>query len=448
MSGVGLAQPDITLHLDENGVIRDASASGGMAGEAVLPLVGREWRETVASGGGEKVRQMLDGARFRGVSVFSRVVQCFPSGRELPIEYTALRAPGERGGIVALGRNMQTVTELQSRLLAAQQASEREYWKLRDIETRYRLLFDASTEAVLMIGADDLCIAEANPAAIRALGVAPGWDFSSAIPAREREAFAGMLQRVREHGRAPGIVLHMGAAMAPWAVRASLMPTEPSLRYLLHFAPAGGGPAQSPAEELPVDDLIDRLPDGFVIASADGAVLSANQAFLDLTQAGTLGAVRGERLSRWLSEPGADASVLMAKLQRHQAVRLFQTTLRGELGTETKVEISAACSGQGTIGFCGILLRDIGRRLDGGPSLETMMDGFTRQLGRESLLEIVRSAADVVERHLIKEALDRVGGNRTAAADLLGVSRQSLHTKLNRHAALSFEDSERLTSGD
>ena len=343
---------------------------------------------------------------------------------------------------------MQAVAELQSRLVSAQQASEREYWKLRDIETRYRLLFDASNEAVLMVGADDLRIVEANPAAMRALGVAPGWDFASALPTREREAFLGMLQRVREQGRAPGIVLHMGAAMAPWAVRASLMPTEPRLRYLLHVAPAGGGPARSPAEELPLDDLIEGLPDGFVIASVDGAILRANQAFLDLVQAGAIGAVRGERLSRWLSEPGADATVLMANVQRHQAVRLFQTTLTGELGAETKVEISAACTGQGAGRFCGIMLRDIGRRLEGAPSVETMMDGFTRQLGRESLLDMVRSAGDAVERHLIKEALGRVGGNRTAAADLLGVSRQSLHAKLNRHAAAPLDESERLTSGD
>ena len=346
MSGAGLAQPDITLHVDEHGVIRDASVSDGISGEAVASLVGRPWGETVSGGGDEKVRQMLDDARVRGVSLFSRVLQRFPSGRELPIEYTTVRVPGEHGGIIALGRNMQAVAELQSRLLAAQQASEREYWKLRDIETRYRLLFDASNEAVLMVDADDLRIVEANPTAIRLLGVAPGWDLSSAIPAREREGFLGMLQRVREHGRAPGLVLHMGAAMAAWAVRASLMPSEPSPRYLLHVAPAGGAAAQSPTEELPLDDLIDRLPDGFVIANSDGTILRANQAFLDLAQVGTLNAVRGEKLGRWLSEPGADASVLLTNLQRHESVRLFQTTLVGELGTETKVEISAACSGQ------------------------------------------------------------------------------------------------------
>ena len=48
-------------------------------------------------------------------------------------------------------------------VLGAQQAMEQDYWKLREIETRYRLLFDASNEPVLLIGAEDLRVVEANP---------------------------------------------------------------------------------------------------------------------------------------------------------------------------------------------------------------------------------------------------------------------------------------------
>ena len=53
---------------------------------------------------------------------------------------------------------------------------EQDYWKLREVETRYRVLFDASNEAVLLLNADTLRIVEANPAAIRALGLARGRD--------------------------------------------------------------------------------------------------------------------------------------------------------------------------------------------------------------------------------------------------------------------------------
>ena len=59
-------------------------------------------------------------------------------------------------GLLAIGKNVQAVAELQSRLIAAQQAMERDYWKLREIETRYRVLFDASNEAVLLVAAAEL----------------------------------------------------------------------------------------------------------------------------------------------------------------------------------------------------------------------------------------------------------------------------------------------------
>ena len=54
---------------------------------------------------------------------------------------------------------------MQARLIAAQvaQTMERDYWKLREVETRYRLLFDASNEAVLLAHASNMRIVEANP---------------------------------------------------------------------------------------------------------------------------------------------------------------------------------------------------------------------------------------------------------------------------------------------
>lgn len=46
-----------------------------------------------------------------------------------------------------------------------------DYRELRDVETRYRQLFEASNEAVILVRADNLRLVEANPAAIRALGL-------------------------------------------------------------------------------------------------------------------------------------------------------------------------------------------------------------------------------------------------------------------------------------
>ena len=88
------------------------------------------------------------------------------------------------------------------------------------------------------------------------------------------------------------------------------------------------------------------------------------------------------------------------------------------------------------------MLRDVSRRAVGVAAghLATVLGAVTEQVGRTPLLQVVREASDAVERHYIRAALRQADGNRTAAAELLGLSRQSLHTKLNRYAAAAASD--------
>ncbi len=446
---MNFAQPDVTLVLDDAGIIRKATLSNSVSEEGMDAWLGRPWIETVGQLGTDEIRQIVEDARSSGVSAFRHVLQRFPSGLELPMEYTTIRVGGADGGLLAMGKSLNVVAELQSRLVAAQQATEQEYWKLRDVETRYRLLFDASTEAVLMISAEDFRVVEANPAAVRSLHLAPGWDFREGLAAAERDVFLAMLQQVREHGRAPGILMRMGPQREAWTVRATLMAAEPGLRYLLHVAPAGvpagvmtAAPKPAPSPALSIDTLIDRLPDAFAAINDRGVVLRANRAFLDLVQVAVEGAALGESLGRWLTEPNCDGAALLGILQRNRSVRLLPMTLTGDLGTEMQVEVSAAGNTDTNPAYYGVMLRDVSRRAayPSDDHLSAVLGAVTEQIGRTPLLQVVRETSDAVERHYIKAALQRVDGNRTAAAEILGLSRQSLHTKLNRYAAVSGSD--------
>ena len=88
---------------------------------------------------------------------------------------------------------------------------------------------------------------------------------------------------------------------------------------------------------------------------SDGVIRRANRAFLDLVEVGAKGSVVGERLARWLWRPGADLAVLLANVERHGCVRLFTTTIQGELGTDTEVEISAAGNDDDVAAYIGVL---------------------------------------------------------------------------------------------
>jgi transcriptional regulator PpsR len=441
LSNVNMSQPDVTLLLDMDGVIRDANFSSSIPEEGAAAWLGRPWVDTVV--GGDKVRRMIDDAVKSGVSAFRQITQRFPSGLELPMEYTTLLLGG-KAGLMAIGKNLQAVAELQSRLIDAQQTMERDYWKLREVETRYRLLFEASNEAVVLVRETNLRIVEANPAALEALGLGgntsedvAGREILSELPAHERDPFHALLLRVREHGKAPGIVVHLGQDRTAWIVRASLINSDPGPIFLLQLARAGQ-PQFNPKQtaSIPIDDMLDRMPDGFIIVDREGVIQRTNRAFLDLVEISAKGSVIGEWLGRWLWRPGADLPVLLANVYRHRLVRLFSTTIHGELGSQAEVEIAAAGSSDDDPQHVGLLIRDVGRRLQSPTDdkrLLSAIGSITEQIGKTSLRKLVDDTTGIVERHHIKAALEMANGNRTAAAEILGLSRQSLYAKLNRY---------------
>lgn len=448
---MSIGRPDMTLVLDTDGIIRDVTLADSGPRDRALDLIGRAWMDTVGDVGVDKVRSMVEDARASRVSAFRQVTQRLPGGREMLLEYTTVRLEGS-AGFIAVGRSLQAVADLQSKLVAAQQAMERDYWKLRQVESRYRLLFDASAEAVLLIRAIDLRLVEANPAALRALGLSTqkgknvvGRELLPELAAEDRESFQAALAQAREQGRAPGILLHLGREARPWIVRVSLLSAEAGPVYMLQFAPMGAAPnAADEDDAVALEDMLERIPDGFVVIDDEGVILRANRAFLDMVQVGGRGSLAGERLSGWLGRPGADLTVLLSTVQHHGVVRLFSTTLHGELGMDTEVEISAVGVSEESPKYIGVLIRDVGRRLNpatGNETPDTLRLPATEEIGRSTLRKLVKQTVQVVERHYIEAALRMTGGNRTAAAELLGLSRQNLYAKLDRYGLVDRSDS-------
>jgi transcriptional regulator PpsR len=445
MTNLTIAQPDVELFLSAEGVIEKAVLANTVRDESGEAWVGRAWVDTIADFGADKVLRMLAHARSSGVAAFRQITQRFPSGRELPMEYTTIRL-GDGGGLIAVGKNLQAVAELQSRLIAAQQAMEQDHWKLRDVETRYRLLFEVSDEAVVMLRADNMKIAEANPAALRALGLtsqrrngAIGRDLLGLIAKTDQASVQAMLHRVREDGKSPRAVVHLGDEQRAWSVRASFMTSDAAQPvFLLQLTPVVSAelPYDSNEPAVSVEELIELGPDGFVVLSDDGTILRANRAFVKLIQLSDERSVLGQPLGRWLGRPGADLTVLLANVQRQGQVRLFSTQILGELGSDTDVEISAFGHGSSDANCIGVLIRDVGSRLpspQGENRLGTTLGSLAEQIGKTPLRKLVRDTVGVVERHYIDAALELTEGNRTAAAEILGLSRQSLYAKLSRY---------------
>jgi transcriptional regulator PpsR len=436
MKRAALTRPDIELRLDPQGIIESVLLTPGLPAEALEGWVGRAWAETVSDAAAEQLRRLLAQVRQDGVSAFLSLTQRFPRGEEVPVEYAAFRLD-EAGRVVAVGRTLQVVADLQARLIAAQQAREQDYWKLREAEARARLLFDTGEQAMLLLSAATLRVEEANPVAIRVLGVAPGWDFLQELAPPDRAVFRDLVGRAREPGRVPPVRVQIGHDHAAWLVRVTLVPRDSDPLLLVHLAPADAGGVRMPVPTgLRAEALLDQMPDGFVALDQDGIIQRANRAFLDLAQAGSEASVLGERLDRWIGQPGMDMQVMLASIAQHGVLRLFPARFVGTLGSEAEVEISGTLHTETGVPVIGLLIRDIGRRVlpaTEAAALHEALESLANEVGRLPLPTIVRNTSALVERACIEEALRQSGGNRTAAADALGLSRQSLYAKLDRY---------------
>ncbi len=438
---------DIALVMDSAGVIRDVAIGAGETQfDGSRQWVGRLFNETVTSETKPKTDSLLREASGAGLSKRRQVNHILADGADVPVSYTALRL-GRSGDIVAVGRDMRHVSALQQRLVEAQQSLERDYWRLRHVETRYRLLFQLSTDGILVIDAATLKVLDANSAAGQLFNDPAerliGRSFPFGVAAASAESLETLLSTARSSGRAGDVTVAITGNERTYHASASCFRQESATLILVRLSPTeAGSPDASAGSPARLLDLIERSPDGFVVTDLEGNVLTANRAFLDIAELASLDQVRGEALATWIGRPGADFPIFHSMLKKHGAVRLIGTAARGAHGGQSEVEVSAVWVPEGEEPCIGFTIRDVGRRLatsspPGARDLTRAVEELTSLVGRVSLRDLVRDTVDLVERHFIEAALELTNDNRTSAAEVLGVSRQSLYVKLRRHRLVS-----------
>ena len=444
MSMLASVAGDLVLLVDEQGIVLDTAANSAELGkelEAIDHWTGRRWDHLVTSDSRSKTAALLQQVREPTPPRWVQINYRSKRGLDIPILCAAVQL-GSSGRSVVVGRDLRTIAALQQKLVDAQQSMERDYLHLRHVETRYRILFQMSSEAVLVVDPTQYKILEANPASLVLLGAGgkplTGRIFLDLFDPATRPAVEAQLALVRTVGRAeegPATALGDGRDLL---VSASLFRQDNASLFLVRVAGVGDRavPGLSPPEAALLQ-MIDVAPDGFVLTGPDGRILATNAAFRDMAQIAGDDQALGSPLEQWLGRPGVDMSVMIASLRQRGTVSLFATTLRGQYGDPTEVEISAAAVNSNGQACYGFVIRNVGRRIPAdvraGRDQPRSVDQLTELIGRVPLKDLVREATDMIERLCIQAALELTGDNRASAAELLGLSRQSLYVKLRRH---------------
>jgi transcriptional regulator PpsR len=441
------AASDIALVLDADGVIRDlAVQSDDLAAELGdgTAWIGQSFGATLLSDSVTKAESLLRGDTGAGSAPkWRHLNHATPGGDSLPILYCAVPI-GADGRMIAFGRDLRALSALQQRLMNAQQSIEHDYSRLRDMELRYRMLFQTAMEAVLVVDSVRLRVMEVNPAASVALGSAGadliGRTLDDLIDVASDQAVQAHLSAVRGGLHGEPVPVRLVATGQSFRLSATLFRQENTTLLLLRLVPAEVQGRALPALPDPRSRLlkaVENAPDGFVVADADGRVVAANAAFLEMAQLSGEAQARGEMLDRWVGQSGVDLGVLIANLRQRGSVRLFASTMHTDYGTSMPVEISAVLLDNGGKPCFGFVIRNVGSRVSvqtaAASRLPRSMDQLTELIGRVPLKDLVREATDVIERLCIEAALELTGNNRASAAEMLGLSRQSLYVKLHRY---------------
>lgn len=438
------AASDVAVIIDGEGVIRDVAFNKedlSLELDAHGRWLGSKLAEIVTSETSAKATELLLDATTRKSSIWRQVNHPSPGGVDIPVLYSAVNI-GRDDRFVLVGRDLRPLAAMQQRLVNAQQSMERDYVRLRHAETRYRLLFQVSSEAVMIVDASSNAILEINPAALALLDESAPQvlksNLSSHFDKADEQPILTLLAGVRATGRDGGVRARIAKGGRECYVAASQFRQENATLFLVRLL---SQPALPDARALKATSILlkyfDTAPDALVVTGIDGRILRANPAFAEMAQLGNTEQTRGEMLDRWLGRAGVDFGVAFANLRQNGSIKLFSTALRGEHGATTDVEVSAVSLvyDDQKQGF-GFAIRNVEKRLSISPSsareLPRTVAQLTEQIGRVPLRDLVREATDVIEKLSIEAALELTGDNRASAAEMLGLSRQSLYVKLRR----------------
>jgi len=450
------AASDITLILDGDGVILDAAFQSRQLLDVLTDSagwVGQTFGSIVAADSRTKTAALLQDAMGYSEPKWRHINHKTTDGRSIPILYCGVEIGGS-GRVMAFGRDLSAVSTLQQRLLNAQQAVERDYARLRDIEEWYRLLFQQSSEAVVVLDPAKGRIIEANPAASALCGTdtadvsgRPITDFFDTDHLADVQAQIGSIGAGGRAEDVPALLSHGGRAVT---LRMAGLRQENATSVMMCIVPVQPFPHISavPDNKAILLRAVESAPDAFVVTDGKGEVITANAAFLEMVQLQHEKEVVGQPLDRWVGESGVELSVLTANLRSRGVVRFFSTTVRGERGLTAQIEISAAAVSGGGRPILGFAIRNVGARLNmgrqasqvetgsatlAGKPLSRSVEQLTELIGRVSLKDLVRESTDVIERLAIEAALELTNDNRASAAEMLGLSRQSLYVKMHRY---------------
>lgn len=421
--------------ISENGIVIDATINGPSSTLQPEELIGRPLSELVTDDSGALLASRIEEARRnKGVAVRCDTSIEPRSGNNVPL-LCWICAETNSSNVKVAAIDLLPEASLRHQLLNAQHAMERDYWSKRRLEARYRRLLDMVSEGFIVVDDSSGRILEANPMAATLLvgagATLVGKPFPQGLDEEARNTLEGLTREARSVTTTiDGMISTDGGLELNIAITYLRQSGEGRLLIRLR------DDSERDLKGVEFQSFFTDAPDGILELDEQGIVLAANNAFLDMAGILSPELVEGRRADRWIGRSAVDLNIVLDHSKQEGSVRLYSTTLRTETESSVDIELSVSRVGKNSSTRVMLFVRDIGRRITPDQSVDDHLprsiEQITGRVGRVPLKELVRESTDVIEALCIEAALKLTSGNRASAAELLGLSRQSLYTKLRR----------------
>ncbi|MEM9121868.1 MAG: transcriptional regulator PpsR [Pseudomonadota bacterium] len=444
----------ISLVLTSDGRIEDvAFRDADLAAYGLATWHGANWHDTVTEESREKIADLLRDAGKQKVTRARQVNHPAQGLPDLPVRYRLVSLKRERMRL-AIGEDLREMAAVQQRLVETQFELEADYRKIREAEGRYRTTFQLAALPSVVVDGQSRKVIDANRAASKFFGrptqKLTGQMFASLAEGPARDTLAETLDDCQQRGQ--GRTARIRFADQDKDATLTIEPYRENGQTNLLVSIATKSDAKGRTETaLSALPSLDWLPESAVRTDSDGTIREVNALFLDLVQLLNAERAIGRKLNNWVGASAVDMQVLLGRVLEEKRVRGFSTVVRDDLGSDRPILVSAHCQevppkngerGAKPHQSVVFLLTDVARR-DLPVTLQmnaTSADSseFSELVGRVPLKELIREAVDVIEKMCIEAALRQTDNNRALAADMLGLSRQSLYIKLKRYGLADY----------
>ena len=362
---------------------------------------------------------------------------------QFPVRYN-IHSLGNPDKILLLGRDLRSLSENQQRLIEAQLTVERSIEEKREFDAHFKILLNSASDPIVILNADTGSILHTNLVFADLVGKdiadIPGSKLQSYLADKGiRRDFAENLT-LAAHGKYElAVSFSTNDGTRDVKITSDIYRTAGVRVLMCKLIEETTQPENNMDFVNNLVSAFHNSTDAIIFTDSQGVIQYTNERFLDLIHAGNKNEVISSNLAEYLGRGQIDLALMLENVAKSGSVKVYSTHLKSGFGTKIDVETSVSQNNGARNALVAFIVREVTSMDDTRVraarfTTQAQQDEMSARdlVGSASLKEIVSETTDVIEKICIQAALEMTNNNRAAAAEMLGLSRQSLYVKLSK----------------